>query len=200
MARSRRLTRIQPSWRRLGWPLLAAVGLAVVDQVVKLAVLAAPPDFPVVPGLLAVRFGTNTGVAFGLLQRFPLAVTFVGGGILVALLAYLGRITPVATTLERAALSLIIGGAMGNLADRLRLGYVVDYLDLSIGRYHWPTFNLADSAITIGASMLALGLIRGQRAQAPRRAGSPRCSPRSYGSARPGPTIGCRFRRSLCPP
>lgn len=166
MARSKSLTRIQPSWRRLGWPLLAAVGLAVVDQVVKLAVLAARPEFPVVPGLFAVRFGTNTGVAFGLFQGFPLAVTFVGGGILVALLAYLGRIAPVATTLERAALSLIIGGAIGNLADRLRLGYVVDYLDLSIRRYHWPTFNLADSAITIGASMLALGLIRGQRAGA----------------------------------
>lgn len=100
----------------------------------KLAVLAARPEFPVVPGLFAVRFGTNTGVAFGLFQGFPLAVTFVGGGILVALPAYLGRIAPVATTLERA--------------------------------YHWPTFNLADSAITIDASMLALGLIRGQRAGA----------------------------------
>ena len=66
------------------------------------------------------------------------------------------------TPLERTALSLILGGAAGNLIDRFRLGYVVDYLDLYVGQYHWPAFNLADSAISIGAGCLVLASIRGR--------------------------------------
>jgi len=167
-----RQTHVPTRWRPAAGPLLWALSLAALDQAVKVAVVVVRPEFQVLPGFFAVRLGTNTGMAFGLFQGFPLAVSLVGGAILIALLVYLGRVAPVATMVERAALSLLIGGAIGNLVDRLRLGYVVDYLDLYVGQYHWPTFNLADSAVTIGASLLALGMIRGQRAQAPRRAGS----------------------------
>jgi len=59
---------------------------------------------------------------------------------------------------------LLMGGAMGNLIERLRLGYVVDYLDLFVGDYHWPTFNLADSALSTGIACLVLAMLRGRPA------------------------------------
>lgn len=89
-----------------------------------------------------------------------MGVTLLAGAILVGLLIYLSRIAHVVTRLERTALSFLIGGATGNLIDRLRLGYVVDYFDLFVGPYHWPAFNLADSAITLGVSLLAFGALR----------------------------------------
>lgn len=153
-------------WRRLMWPLLEAAIIAAMDQAVKLAVLSIRPQVSVIPGFFALSFGTNTGVAFGLFQGFPLGVTVLGGAILVAVLIYLIRVAHVATPLERTALSLLLGGASGNLIDRFRLGYVVDYLDLFVGQYHWPAFNLADSSISIGVGCLAFLSILG-RAAAP---------------------------------
>ena len=62
----------------------------------------------------------------------------------------------------RTAYALITGGALGNLIDRLRLGEVVDFLDCYVGAYHWPAFNVADSAITVGALMLVVSVVRGK--------------------------------------
>jgi signal peptidase II len=128
-----------------------------MDQAVKLTILTVRPQIAVIPGFFALSFGTNTGAAFGLLQGFPVGVTLLASAILVGLLIYLSRMAHVATLLERTALSLLIGGATGNLIDRLRLGHVVDYFDLFVGPYHWPAFNLADSAVTIGVSLLVFG-------------------------------------------
>ena len=60
------------------------------------------------------------------------------------------------TIMSKIGTGLILGGAIGNLVDRVRLGYVVDFLDVFVGKYHWPTFNIADSAITVGAALFLI--------------------------------------------
>ena len=138
-------------------PLLGAALIAALDQWIKRLVVEARPDFTVIPGLFSVTFGTNTGVAFGLFRDFPLGVTLLGLVLFAGILLYIIRSAP-ADGLERAGLALLLGGAAGNLIDRFRLGYVVDYLDVYVGEYHWPAFNLADSAITVSVGLLVLGL------------------------------------------
>jgi signal peptidase II len=141
-------------------PLFGSALIAALDQAVKLAVVALRPLVPVIPRVFDLRFATNTGAAFSLLQGFPLGVTLLSAVILVAILIYFARMAQVLSPLERIGLALLLGGATGNLIDRVRLGYVVDYLDLYAGPYHWPTFNLADSAISIGVACLAFASFR----------------------------------------
>ena len=142
------------------WPLAGACVLAGLDQIVKLLMLATKPDLSVIPGFFSIRFATNTGAAFSLFAGFPNALGLVGLSILVGLLFYLWKRAAIAPPLERVGLSLVIGGALGNLVDRFRLGYVVDYLDVFVRDYHWPTFNLADSAVTVGAACLIAASMR----------------------------------------
>ncbi|RMG73551.1 MAG: signal peptidase II [Nitrospirae bacterium] len=96
----------------------------------------------------------NTGAAFGLFRG-------LGNGIFIAL-SLLAIVIVVAMLLrsrdDHLAYSLILGGAMGNLTDRLLRGYVVDFLDFHLGSHHWPAFNVADSALTIGITLLVVGL------------------------------------------
>lgn len=160
MTSSGRVSGVADGWRALMWPLLGAATVAGVDQAVKLAVVVLRPQVSVIPGFFDLRVATNTGAAFSLLQGFPLGVTLLSAVILVAILIYFTRRAQVLTPLGRIGLSLLLGGATGNLVDRLRLGYVVDYLDLYAGPYHWPTFNLADSAISIGVACLAFASLR----------------------------------------
>jgi signal peptidase II len=150
-------------WR---WWLPALVGTVIVasaDQTTKLLILATRPDVTLIPGFFSLTFGTNPGAAFGLFRSFPVVVTLLGIAVLLAILIYLGRGAHVMTGLERVALTLVAGGASGNTIDRLRLGYVVDYLDFYVGSYHWPAFNLADSAISVGVVLLAVASFRGDR-------------------------------------
>ncbi|MHB1567491.1 MAG: signal peptidase II [Acidiferrobacter sp.] len=101
----------------------------------------------------------NRGAAFGFLSQdsgwqngFFIAVATA---IIIAIGIFLVR-TPRAPRLMVTALMLVLGGAIGNLIDRIRLGQVIDFIDFHIGHWHWYTFNVADSAITIGAVLLAL--------------------------------------------
>ena len=136
------------------WPLVASCAVAGLDQAVKLMVLAVKPNLSVIPGFFSIRFARNTGAAFSLFAGFPGVLAAVGVAILAGLLFYLCNRGAAAPVPERIGLSLLIGGAVGNLVDRFRLGYVVDYLDVFVGNYHWPTFNLADSAVTLGVVCL----------------------------------------------
>lgn len=112
----------------------------------------------VIPGLLNLVYVRNPGVAFGLFRdlpssiRLPSLILISTGAIVVVLYVYFkdGR----HRWAEGLALSLILGGIMGNLTDRVRYGGVTDFIDLHIGRYHWPAFNLADTAITTGVILL----------------------------------------------
>ena len=157
------------SLRSLAGPLLGAAALAAADQVIKAAILVARPQVTIIPGFVAISFTTNTGAVFGMFQGYPRLLTVIGILILGWLLGYLWQTVGTASRLERAALSLLLGGALGNLADRLRLGYVVDYIDVFVGEYHWPMFNLADAALNIGIGCL---LLAASRARPGRRRGA----------------------------
>jgi signal peptidase II len=150
---------------------LIAVGgtIILLDQVTKLLVLHFLPLFSameIVPGFFNLVHVRNTGAAFSILagansawrQGLFVGLTLV---VVVILLFAYGKLRS-DDRWTRTAYALITGGALGNLIDRLRLGEVVDFLDCYAGSYHWPAFNIADSAITAGALMLIVSVLRGK--------------------------------------
>ncbi|HEY5578272.1 MAG TPA: signal peptidase II [Acidimicrobiia bacterium] len=141
---------------------LVIAGLVVfVDQLTKRWALAAlnGGQVVVIPGLLAFELNTNTGAAFGFLRG---GGTLLGIAAIVAVAVILHMTTETVRPLEHVALGLILGGAIGNLIDRIVRGdgfldgAVVDWIQLP----NFPTFNVADSAITVGAFLLILGALR----------------------------------------
>lgn len=112
---------------------------------------------PVIPGFFNLTYLTNTGAAFGILAGQPSAwrLAFFIGVAVVALVAigFLYRRLREDSVWYEIALALVAGGALGNLIDRVRLGSVVDFLDVYIDVHHWPAFNVADSAITVGVTI-----------------------------------------------
>ena len=143
---------------------LVAVGALVADQATKEIVLASAARLregvPVLPGLSLV-FGMNPGVSFGALGDVPWwGLTVLGFAIITGLIVWMWRET---SSVAVGGLALIVGGALGNVIDRVRHGAVVDFLDLSVGTYRWPAFNLADAAITIGVILLLRDGFRGER-------------------------------------
>jgi signal peptidase II len=135
--------------------------LTVADQLTKLLVVAEfdlHDSVAIIPGLFNLVYVRNFGAAFGIFAGLdsPLreillfSSTTVAIGVVFAFLGGMGRENRVG----RLALALVFGGAVGNLIDRLRLGYVIDFLDFHIGEHHWPAFNLADSFICIGVVLL----------------------------------------------
>lgn len=150
----------RPAWLLLP---LAVLGVDAISKLWVLSRLREGESFTVIPHFFNLSLGFNTGAIFGSLQGLPewvRTVIFTVAGI--AALIYFGGLfikdeTP---TLERAALGLILGGAMGNGLDRLLHGHVVDFLDFVFGGWHYWTFNLADSAIVCGAILFGLSLLR----------------------------------------
>lgn len=153
-----------PGLRKFARPGLAALALTVADQATKAWIVSefglyeAKAVFPRFFHIVHVR---NTGVAFGLLSNLdprwvnPLLV-------LATLLAVAALLAYVYVLPERGpapfGLGLILGGAVGNLIDRARLGYVVDFLDVHWYHHHWPAFNVADIGITVGIGLLLLDM------------------------------------------
>ncbi|KAB2775302.1 signal peptidase II [Brucella anthropi] len=138
---------------RLGLPL--ALGGFFIDQATKWWVLnhvMNPPQVIPVTGFFNLVLGFNTGVSFGLFGQAPawLLMAFTLA-IVAGLLVWIHRSD---SRLTASALGLVVGGALGNLLDRLRQGAVTDFLDFYIGSYHWPAFNLADVAIVCGGGLL----------------------------------------------
>ena len=142
----------------------------MLDQLVKLAVVRILPVYGsvnVIPDLLDLTYVRNTGVAFGLFNETSLPFK----GLITSSLAFvaLGGIALYARQLQaherwaRLGLMLILGGAFGNLVDRLRLGYVVDFVDVYWRNWHFWAFNVADAAISVGAVLVFLDLILGTR-------------------------------------
>lgn len=113
----------------------------------------------VIPGFFQLTLVHNTGAAFGIGAKWSTPFFVVSSLIAMAVVSYIFfRLKP-GEELSRWGLVLIMSGALGNLIDRLRFGYVVDFLDVFVGKYHWPAFNVADSAITVGAVLFAIDLI-----------------------------------------
>lgn len=147
--------------------LLAVTTAAVVaaDQLTKLWVtqtMRLGASRPLIEGLLNLTHVRNRGVAFGMLSQQGLSAAVLIAVSLTALLLILYFLRQVSgrERLLSVALSLIFAGAVGNLLDRLRLGEVVDFLDVYVGAHHWPAFNVADAAITAGGVLLAINLLR----------------------------------------
>ncbi len=135
-----------------------AAGLIVlVDQIVKAIVLKSLPlyhSIPVIPGFFNITHIHNPGGAFGFLAGNASHWRFIlftcASTLAIGLILYFYTKLPPGYAWLRAGLTLIFGGAVGNLIDRLRYKEVIDFLDFYLGALHWPAFNVADSAITIG--------------------------------------------------
>ena len=150
----------RPAWLVLP---IAVLGADALSKAWILSRLREGDSLTVIPHFFNLTLGFNTGAIFGSLQGLPewvRTVIFTVAGI--AALIYFGGlfIKDATPTWERAALGLILGGALGNGLDRLIHGHVVDFLDFVFGGWHYWTFNLADSAIVCGAILFGLSLLR----------------------------------------
>lgn len=140
--------------------------VVILDQAVKLLVVAKIPAYgsvAVIPGFFDLTHIYNTGGAFGFLagkssvfrHLFFLTASVIAMGMIV----YLYLKTPPDYLFLRLGLAMILGGAVGNVIDRIRLGKVVDFLDIHVRGLHWPAFNIADSAITVGILIFVYHLL-----------------------------------------
>jgi signal peptidase II len=149
--------------RRPSWPLFLALAVAivVVDQATKALVTGAlqPGESrPIIDDLLRIVFSQNSGALFGLFKDNAAMFGVVSLGVIGLIVAYHGRSG--GSTYMTVTLGLLLGGAIGNMLDRLRLGYVVDFVDGGIGTVRWYTFNVADAAISVAILLLFLAALR----------------------------------------
>ncbi|MGE4544620.1 MAG: signal peptidase II [Pedobacter sp.] len=148
--------------------LLIASLVVVVDQVTKWLIVQnfrMHEALPVIPNFFDLVYVRNKGAAFGILADTGFRVPFLLTTTMVAVvfLVWFYRQLKPEQVLSRSALSMVLGGAVGNLIDRLRLGEVIDFLDVHWFQHHWPAFNVADSAICVGVGMLLLAQWRDSR-------------------------------------
>ena len=160
------MTTTKPRDYRLPLLLLSAF-VILADRLTKIAIIhRIRPGYwiPIIPGVFRLSHVLNTGAAFSLLENMPpnavriglIAFSVVAAIVVFALLWVTGRkLTPTSV-----ALALILGGALGNMYDRIRFHHVVDFLAVRIYHYNWPDFNVADSCIVIGACLLLLEIFR----------------------------------------
>jgi len=148
-------------------PLLLSMVVLVPDQASKywiIQTLGPQPltaAIPLIGDWFRFIYSRNTGVAFSLFQNIPQFLTIVALGITAGVIYAYARHMPNRSPLIQVSVGLIVGGALGNVIDRLRLGYVVDFIQVG----WWPVFNIADSAICVGAALLLLGMSRIEAAQ-----------------------------------
>ena len=147
----------------LGW----VAAILILDQATKFIVDHTIPlhhSIPVIDDLFSLTYIRNTGAAFGMLAgsaahfRIPFLVLF--SVLAIAFIIVMVRRLPDREIGLITALAFILGGAIGNLIDRIAYGEVIDFLDFYWSRYHWPAFNLADSFITVGVLITVFYLIR----------------------------------------
>ncbi len=150
--------------------LLIIAGLVlVVDQLSKFVIYHWLPlydEITVIPGFFSIVHYQNPGGAFGIFADTQHAfrhIFFMGVSVLaLGLVFYFYRSTPRTHRFLSTGFALIFGGAVGNMVDRFRLGQVVDFLDVYVNGWHWPAFNVADSAITIGIGIFVFHLLFGK--------------------------------------
>ena len=149
-----------------------AAAVILLDFVTKAYISSAMSlheSFVVVGGFLNITYVRNPGAAFSFLADAPAvfrSVFFISVTILAIILVfYYITKSKIEEPFMIFSLSLILSGAVGNLIDRLRFGEVVDFIDVYVSSYHWPAFNVADSAITVGAVIMILELTRGKKKQ-----------------------------------
>jgi signal peptidase II len=140
--------------------------VVLVDQATKLLVLNKMPLFKsivVIPGFFNITHVHNPGGAFGFLARngspWRHWMFLAAAVVALSMILYFYHQTPKTHPLLGLGLALIFGGAIGNLIDRLRFGEVIDFLDFYVAHLHWPTFNVADSAVTVGVGIFVLHIL-----------------------------------------
>ena len=160
--------------------LAIAGGVFMIDQASKawaVRRLRFGDGMSVISGFLNFIYAQNPGIAFSMLDdhgdggRWGLSIIAIVAG---ALVLYFFWRTPRTDDRILGALALLLAGIAGNVTDRLRLGFVVDFIDVQFGSWHYPTFNLADSAICIGAGLLILDMFLNKR-----KAAEPLTNPKS---------------------
>ncbi len=156
--------------RLFGGAALAVIALDLLTKLVAEATLLLTPGVPVVGDWFQLRLVYNRGAAFGLhVGPYSRWVFFTVAVIAILVLDRMSRTTPLGDRFRQLALGLVAGGAAGNLIDRVRSARgVVDFLDVGVGALRWPTFNVADIAVSCGGIALAIALWREdhRRAQA----------------------------------
>lgn len=158
--------------RDMRWLMILIAALVVVlDRVTKLWIVAhilPGHAIVVIPKVFRLTHVLNTGAAFSmfegsaspiLVRNLLVGFSIIAVAVVLVLIWRMGR----SVSLMSVALALILGGAIGNLYDRIRYLHVVDFLEVHIVHYHWPDFNVADSAIVVGACLLLLEMLRPQR-------------------------------------
>jgi signal peptidase II len=165
-------------------PLIFTLLVITGDRLSKLAIQHNMSGFdtvPVIPGWLRIIHTENPGAAFGMLAEgnpFLRSAVLIGVSALVLIFvasALWGRSNSFSAPLTRLGLALILGGAIGNLYDRVAHGTVTDFIEVFHGTWSFPAFNVADSAITIGAAFLLLDMLRPKRKSVEGHGGQP-CS------------------------
>jgi signal peptidase II len=158
---------VVPSFRYFPLALVAAVVVAALDQASKWWVvekLMQPPRLVPLTPFLDLVLVRNNGISFGLFNTGgaaqPIVFTALAVLIAVGLLVWLRSVTRGWVAL---AIGAILGGAVGNVLDRLRLGSVVDFVDAHLGDWHWPVFNVADSAICVAVAVIAVDALFGAK-------------------------------------
>ena len=141
----------------------AVVALDQAAKVLALERLSLGIPVPLIDGLLSLTLVMNPGLAFGLLGSVPRGWRWVVAALSLVALAVLARVAlrvlPAGGWVGRVAIGLIFGGAVGNLIDRAQFGAVVDFVDVHWRGWHWPAFNVADSSITVGVTLLAVRML-----------------------------------------
>lgn len=126
-------------------------------------------EWPIIPNFLNFSYAQNTGVAFSMFDqqgdpgRWSLSIVAIVAG---ALVLYFFWRTPRSDDRILGSLALLLAGIAGNVADRMRLGFVIDFIDVQFGSWHYPTFNVADAAICIGAGLLIIDVFLSKRKEA----------------------------------
>lgn len=157
------LSKIDAKYRKLA---CVAGLIIIIDQITKAVILSFLPLYrfiEVIPGFFSLTHIQNPGVAFGFMSNqssslLNIIFLFVVS-LAICLIFYFYINTPKKHTLLATGFALIFGGAIGNMIDRIRLGKVVDFLDFYIGNFHWPAFNVADSAISVGIVIFLFHLL-----------------------------------------
>jgi signal peptidase II len=153
--------------------LAIAGGVFMIDQTSKAwaaRVLRSDGDRSLISGFLNFAYAQNTGVAFSMLDdhgdtgKWGLSIVAL---VAASLVLYFFWRTPRSDDRILGALALLLAGIAGNVTDRLRLGYVIDFIDVQFGNWHYPTFNVADAAICVGAGLLVIDMFLSKRKSEP---------------------------------
>jgi signal peptidase II len=157
------------SFRRARWFWVSLLTVAA-DRATKVVIEAYTTEGfrrAIVPGVVSLVHSHNPGIAFGMLSdvesKWLTALLIASSAVVIALVFWLLVADRAGGAASQSGLALILGGATGNLIDRLLQGSVTDFFEVRLGSYRWPAFNVADSAITIGAAFVVLALLLGRR-------------------------------------